>query len=141
MAELRRRPRTGDGCSHRRRNRDRRKEGAGRSSRHAAPGQRQRRAGRRLAQLRPPAADAIKEHTMAKVTIGGRSYEVEIRGDSVVVDGHEFPVKVREEGAYATVTAGSVPYRIQLPPIGARESGMSVQVDYRPFIFEFEGRL
>jgi biotin carboxyl carrier protein len=78
---------------------------------------------------------------MAKVTIGGRSYEVEIRGDSVVVDGHEYPVKVREEGSYATVTAGSVPYRIQLPPIGARESGMSVQVDYRPFIFEFEGRL
>ena len=78
---------------------------------------------------------------MAKVTIGGRSYDVEVRGDTVIVDGHEFPVVVREESAYATVTAGGAPYRVQLPPQGERQSGMSVQVDYRPFTFEYEGRL
>jgi glutaconyl-CoA/methylmalonyl-CoA decarboxylase subunit gamma len=78
---------------------------------------------------------------MATVTIGGRSYEVEVRGDVVVVDGHEYPVTVREEKAYATVTAGSVPYRVQLPALGERQSGMSVQVDYRPWTFEYEGRL
>ncbi|GIW13982.1 MAG: acetyl-CoA carboxylase biotin carboxyl carrier protein subunit [Tepidiforma sp.] len=78
---------------------------------------------------------------MAKVTIGGRTYEVEVRGDRVVVDGHEFPVTVREDAGYLTVTAGSVPYRIQLPPPGERQSGMEVQVDYRPFTVQWEGRL
>lgn len=78
---------------------------------------------------------------MAKVTIGGRSYEVEVRGDTVVVDGHEYPVTVREEAQFASVSAGGVPYRVQLPPQGERQSGMEVKVDYRPFTFEYEGRL
>ena len=78
---------------------------------------------------------------MAKVTIGGRSYDVEVRGEVVVVDGHEFPVNVREEKGYTTVTAGNVPYRLQLPTVGERQSGMQVQVDYRPYTFEYEGRL
>ena len=37
---------------------------------------------------------------MAKVTIGGSSYEVEVKGESVVVDGNEFPIKMREEVGY-----------------------------------------
>lgn len=78
---------------------------------------------------------------MAKVTIGGRTYEVEVRGDRVIVDGHEYPVTVREETGYVTVTAGGVPYRVQLPPPDQRQSGMEVQVDYRPFKVEWEGRL
>ena len=78
---------------------------------------------------------------MAKVTIGGRDYDVEVRGESVIVDGHEYPVSVREEGAYATVKAGDVPYRVQLPPAAQRASGMTVQVDSRPFTFEYEGAL
>jgi biotin carboxyl carrier protein len=79
---------------------------------------------------------------MAKVTIGGRSYDVEVRGDKVVVDGHEFEIKVREEAAFATVNAGGVNYRVQLPPAGQRdEASMPVQVDYRPFTLEVEGRL
>ena len=78
---------------------------------------------------------------MTTVTIGGRSYEVEVRGDSVVVDGHEYPVKVRDEGGYVQVTAGGVPYRVQLPPAGQRESGMAVLVDYRPFTVEYDGPL
>ena len=78
---------------------------------------------------------------MATVQIGGRSYEVEVRGDTVVVDGHEFPVKVREEAGHLAVNAGGVAYRVQLPPAGERQSGMAVQVDYRPFTFEYEGRL
>ena len=78
---------------------------------------------------------------MATVTIGGRSYEVEVRGDTVVVDGQEFPVKIARGDAYDTVTAGSVSYRVALPPEGERESGMAIEVDHRPFTLEFEGRL
>ena len=78
---------------------------------------------------------------MAKVTLGGRSYDVEVRGDKVLVDGHEYAISVREENGYATVKAGDVPYRVQLPPAADRASGMRVQVDYRPFTVEYDGRL
>lgn len=78
---------------------------------------------------------------MAKVTIGGRTYDVEVRGDRVVVDGHEYPVTVRDDGAHKTVKAGDVTYRVQLPPADQRASGMEVKVDYRPFTVEYEGRL
>ena len=78
---------------------------------------------------------------MATVTIGGRSYEVEVRGDTVVVDGQEFPVKIARGDAYDTVTAGGVSYRVALPPEGEREPGMAIEVDHRPFTLEFEGRL
>ncbi len=78
---------------------------------------------------------------MATVTIGGRSYEVEVRGDTVVVDGEEFPVTIARGEAYDTVTAGAVSYRVALPPEGERESGMSIEVDHRPFTLEYEGRL
>lgn len=78
---------------------------------------------------------------MAKITIGGRGYEVKVRGETVLVDGLEFPVKVREEAGFTAVNAGGVNYRVQLPPVEARESGMKLAVDYRPFTFEYEGRL
>jgi len=77
---------------------------------------------------------------MATVTVGGRTYEVEVRGDSVVVDGHEYPVKVRDEGGMSQVTAGGVAYRVQLPAESERSSGMTVGVDYRPMVFEYDGR-
>ena len=78
---------------------------------------------------------------MATVSIGGRSYEVEVRGDTVIVDGHEFAVTVERGDAFDTVTAGGAPYRVALPPQGERESGMAVEVDHRPFTLEWEGRL
>ncbi|MGI8926503.1 MAG: biotin/lipoyl-containing protein [Tepidiformaceae bacterium] len=79
---------------------------------------------------------------MASVTIGGRSYAVEVRGDVVVVDGHEYPVRLRDDGpGQLTVTAGGVPYRVQLPPASERASGMTVQVDYRPITLEYEGQM
>ena len=78
---------------------------------------------------------------MATVKIGGRSYEVEVKGDVVVVDGHSFPVKVREEQGFTLVKAGDVSYRVLLPAAGERQSGMAIQVDYRPFTVEWEGRL
>jgi biotin carboxyl carrier protein len=78
---------------------------------------------------------------MATFTIGGRSYEVEVKGDTVVVDGHSFPVKVREEQGFALVKAGDVSYRVTLPTQAERQSGMPVQVDYRPFTAEWSGRL
>lgn len=78
---------------------------------------------------------------MTKVSIGGRSYEVEVRGQTVLVDGHEFPVKVREEQGYTAVNAGGVNYRVQLPAADARQSGMQVSVDYRPFTFDYDAHL
>ena len=78
---------------------------------------------------------------MAQVTIGGRTYEVEVRGNVVVVDGQEFPIKIRDDGDHLTVQAGDAPYRVQLPPEGERQSGMAVQVDYRPFTYEYSGSL
>ncbi len=78
---------------------------------------------------------------MAKVTIGGRTYEVEVRGDTVVVDGHEYPVTIRDENPVRIVTAGGVPYRVELPPADQRQSGMTVKVDYREFTVEYEGTL
>ncbi|MDE2933123.1 MAG: biotin/lipoyl-binding protein [Chloroflexota bacterium] len=78
---------------------------------------------------------------MATVTIGGRSYEVEVRGETVVVDGEEFPVTIARGDAYDTVTAGAVSYRVSLPAEDARESGMAIEVDHRPFTLEYEGRL
>jgi biotin carboxyl carrier protein len=78
---------------------------------------------------------------VAKVTIAGRGYEVEVHGDTVLVDGHEYPVSVRHEPAHTLVTAGGVQYRVQLPPPGERTKAMAVSVDYRPFTFEYDGRL
>lgn len=78
---------------------------------------------------------------MATVKIGGRTYDVEVRGSTVVVDGHEFPTTVTTENGITTVKAGNVPYRVQLPPATERSSGMEIQVDYRPFTVEYEGRL
>lgn len=78
---------------------------------------------------------------MAKVTIGGRSYDVLVHGNTVVVDGHEFPIKVRDDVGYQVVTAGNVQYRVALPPEGARNSGMTVDVDHRPMVVEYEGNI
>jgi biotin carboxyl carrier protein len=50
-------------------------------------------------------------------------------------------VTVRDDGAYRTVKAGEQSYRVVLPAPGARQSGMEVQVDYRPFTVDYEGRL
>jgi len=78
---------------------------------------------------------------MAEVTIGGRTYHVEIRGDVVAVDGHEYPVKIKDDGEHLTVTAGGVPYRVQLPPEEERQSGMALMVDYRPLTIAYEGHM
>jgi biotin carboxyl carrier protein len=48
---------------------------------------------------------------------------------------------VKDDDAYLTVRAGDQQYRVQLPPEDQRESGMSVQVDYRPFTIEWSGSL
>ena len=76
---------------------------------------------------------------MAKVTIGGRNYDVEVQGKTVIVDGQEFDVAVRDEGEHTLVTSGGVQYRVQLPDEEARRSGMDIHVDYRPFTFDYEG--
>lgn len=78
---------------------------------------------------------------MAKLTLGGRTYEVEVRGETVVVDGREIPVTVREDEGALIVKAGGVPYRVELPREEERTSGMEVRVDYRTFTVEWEGSL
>ncbi len=77
---------------------------------------------------------------MATVTIGGRTYQVEVRGQTVSVDGHEYHIKQREELGYTVVTAGHTSYRIELPPEPARQIGMRIHVDHRPMSVEYEGR-
>ena len=49
-------------------------------------------------------------------------------------------MSVREEASYTAVSAGGVPYRVQVPPVAERTSGMTVQVDYRPLVVEFDQR-
>jgi biotin carboxyl carrier protein len=78
---------------------------------------------------------------MAKVTVGGRSYEVEVRGNTIVVDGHDFPIAQSTVDGVLTVTAGGIRYRVQLPAEEARVSGMEVEVDHRPFAVAWEGNL
>ena len=79
---------------------------------------------------------------MATITIGGRSYEVEVRNnETVTVDGQEFAVSVERGEAYDTVTVGGIAYRVALPPEGERESGMAIEVDHRPFTLQYEGWL
>jgi biotin carboxyl carrier protein len=76
---------------------------------------------------------------MATVTIGERSYEVEVHGETVVVDGHEFPIKRQAGQGFTTVTAGGVQYRVALPPESDRVSGMAFEVDHRPMTIAWEG--
>lgn len=78
---------------------------------------------------------------MAKVTIDERTYEVEVRGNTVVVDGQEFEIKQQAEQGYTVVTAGGVRYRVALPPESERESGMSFEVDHRPMSMAWEGSI
>jgi biotin carboxyl carrier protein len=76
---------------------------------------------------------------MAKVTIGGRDYEVEVKGNAVVVDGHEFPVSVRKDSGYDTVTVAGAAYRVKLPAEADRVSGMPIEVDHRPMAISWDG--
>lgn len=78
---------------------------------------------------------------MATVRIGGRAYDVTVRGNVVIVDGTEYPITLREDGAYVTVNAGGVAYRIALPPAGERSGDMSIEVDHRPMNVVIEGSL
>lgn len=78
---------------------------------------------------------------MATVNIGGRAYEVSVRGNVVVVDGVEFPVTLRDDGAYVTVSSGGVSYRVALPPPAERSGEMTVEVDHRPMRVVVEGAL
>lgn len=83
-------------------------------------------------------AYAADEISMTKVTIGTRDYEVELKSDSISVDGHEFLVSIEKGDEFVTVLVGDVAYRVALPPEDERKSGMTVEVDHRPFVLEFE---
>ena len=83
-------------------------------------------------------AYAADEISMTKVTIGTRVYEVELKSDSINVDGHEFLVSIEKGEEFVTVLVGDVAYRVALPPEDERKSGMTVEVDHRPFVIEFE---
>ena len=86
-------------------------------------------------------AYAADEISMTKVTIGARDYEVELKSDSINVDGHEFLVSIEKGEEFVTVLVGDVAYRVALPPEDERKSGMTVEVDHRPFVLEFESGL
>ena len=62
-----------------------------------------------------------------KLTIGSHSYEVEIAGDTVIVDGEPFRVRVEDVGSTRVVQVNDRPIRVD---IGATsESATSVTVE------------
>lgn len=83
-------------------------------------------------------AYAADEISMTKVRIGTRDYEVELKNNSINIDGHEFIVSIEKGEEFVTVLVGDVTYRVALPAEDERKSGMTIEVDHRPFVIEFE---
>ncbi|HWO93400.1 MAG TPA: biotin/lipoyl-containing protein [Dehalococcoidia bacterium] len=75
-----------------------------------------------------------------RVTVNGRTYEVERRPDAVVVEGEVIPVSVSAEGDARTVTINDFSYRVELPP-RTDAAELVVRVDGRSFTVRTEGRL
>lgn len=94
-----------------------------------------------MAPVRPLAADAVGAANMATIRIGGRAYDVTVRGSTVVVDGVEYPATVRNDGAYLTVSAGGVSYRVAIPAGTVPSGDLQIEVDHRPTTVRIEGLL
>ena len=75
---------------------------------------------------------------MTKFTIGSRDYEVEFNNDTVIVDDYKFTVRVESGKEYVTVSVGDINYRVTLPTEDERVSGMTVEIDHRPFVINYE---
>ncbi|MGE5602425.1 MAG: biotin/lipoyl-containing protein [Nitrososphaerales archaeon] len=69
-----------------------------------------------------------------KLTINGRSYEVEVQPDAVVVDGVAYKTTVVHDNGETTVRVAGRPYKVKV------KDEKSVVVDGRPLTVELSGR-
>jgi len=69
-----------------------------------------------------------------KLTIDGKSYEVELQPDAVVVGGTPFKVVVLRDGGEATVKVAGRPYKVKL------KDEQTVLVDGREYKIAMSGR-
>ena len=74
-----------------------------------------------------------------KITVSGREYEVQPQGDTILVDGETFQVRVEESAGQRVVYVNGVAYRVKLPDEPSNQ--MSVEVELRPYDVSYEGTL
>jgi biotin carboxyl carrier protein len=75
-----------------------------------------------------------------RVAIDGQEYEVDARGDSVVVNGETYSVRVVHLGEIATVYGNERPFAVQLPA-GPPAEASEVIVDAKVYQVEVRGGL
>jgi biotin carboxyl carrier protein len=69
-----------------------------------------------------------------KLVVNGRSYEVEVQGDAVVVDGVTYKTTVVHDDGETTVRVGGRPYKVRV------KDEKSITVDGRPLTVELIGQ-
>lgn len=75
-----------------------------------------------------------------KLVIDGQEYDVDHRGDSVIVNGEPYSVRVRRQGDIVNVYVNERPFAIQLE--GVLAEGMArLIVDAKAYQVELKGRL
>ncbi len=74
-----------------------------------------------------------------KLVVDGQEFEVEHRGDVVLVNGREFTVRARRQGGVVAVYVNERPYYVQLPEEAHGEGPLSVLVDARAHQVEVRG--
>ncbi|MFQ6020185.1 MAG: biotin/lipoyl-containing protein, partial [Dehalococcoidia bacterium] len=75
-----------------------------------------------------------------RVAIDGQEYEVDVRGDSVVVSGETYSVRLVRRGEIATVYVNERPFAVQLPA-GPPAEATDVIVDAKVYQVEMKGSL
>ncbi|HXG42976.1 MAG TPA: biotin/lipoyl-containing protein [Dehalococcoidia bacterium] len=74
-----------------------------------------------------------------RLVVDGQEFEVEHRGDTVVVNGREFAVRVRRQRGIVTVYVNERPYYVQLPEDHPAEGPLTALVDARQHQVEVRG--
>jgi|FaiFalDrversion3_1042247.scaffolds.fasta_scaffold00265_5 biotin carboxyl carrier protein len=74
-----------------------------------------------------------------KLVVDGQEFEVEHRGEVVLVNGRQFSVRARRQGGIVAVYVDERPYYVQLPDDPPPEGPLSVLVDARPRQVEVRG--
>jgi len=75
-----------------------------------------------------------------KLVIDGQEYDVDPRGDSVVVNGEPYAVRVRRQGEIVTVYVNERPFAVQLEQ-GSPEGMTRLIVDAKAYQVEVKGGL
>ncbi len=74
-----------------------------------------------------------------KLVVDGQEFEVEHRGESVLVNGREFSVRARRHRGIVAVYVNERPYYVQLPEESHGEGPLAVLVDARQHQVEVKG--